>query len=92
MVPFWSATAVVIAFTPLTKRMFCLMRFSQPEQCICGVVVTMSVSVEVALLRLGGEGGDGQGRSVYFILTTNAMPSSQMCTALPPWRQDIPRR
>ena len=45
---FWSATEVVIAFTPLTKRMFCLMRFSQPEQCICGVVVTVSVSVEVA--------------------------------------------
>ena len=48
--------------------------------------------VGVALLRLGGAGGDGQGCSVYFILTTNAMPSSQMCTGLPPWRQDIPRR
>ena len=36
--------------------------------------------VGVALLRLGGKGGDGQGCSVYFILTTNAMPSSQMCT------------
>ena len=48
--------------------------------------------VGVALLRLVGEGGDGQGCSVYFILTTNAMPSSQMCTGLPPWRQDIPRR
>ena len=42
---FWSATEVVIAFTPLTKRMFCLMRFSQPEQCICGSVVTVSVSL-----------------------------------------------
>ena len=45
MVTFWLGTEVVIAFTPLTKRMFCLMRFSQPEQCICGVVVTVSVSL-----------------------------------------------